>query len=236
MTAAAHSPGPWQQQAGPSATKVVDALGQLVATISPGPAKRANAAAVTVAPELLQCARAAAPWLRRMLTDFRAALSRADLVVLEQLVSQHEAVVSAAGSDVAANTTPRRVLVEMAANSDRQLIWASLRVLRTTTTTELATVTELPEQSIRVYLGLLAKAGYLRCHARSGPGQPVPRMLVRNSGPKAPRCGKAGVFDPNTGITYDHAGKVIASPINRHGKRKARPLPTTIAPQKAVAP
>ncbi|MBN8486388.1 MAG: hypothetical protein J0M20_01445, partial [Burkholderiales bacterium] len=67
MSPAAHSPGGWQQQAGPSAIKVLDAVGQLVATVCPGPAKRANADVITAAPELLQCARAATPWLQRLL-------------------------------------------------------------------------------------------------------------------------------------------------------------------------
>lgn len=105
--------------------------------------------------------------------------------------------------------THRRVMVPRSAPDGCQRVWQSMRVLGTFTNSQLATVTEAAESSIRRYVGRLARAGFVRKVGRHCVGNHVREnvwRLVRNTGPQAPRASPYGVTDLNTGKAYDSAG------------------------------
>ncbi len=89
----------------------------------------------------------------------------------------------------------------------RGALWQASRILREFTCAELLAVTEQRNlQSIRTYIGQLAKAGYIvRINSPMGK---LPRRyrLVRNTGPQAPHLMKERTvfYDPNTNEEYPY--------------------------------
>lgn len=95
----------------------------------------------------------------------------------------------------------------------RSRLWSALRRLRKATVPDLVALAaspdaKHPENNARDYLNALARAGYVRrmAHRVMGPGNGAGHLqfvLVRDSGPKAPFCTRAGtVIDPNTGESH----------------------------------
>mgnify|MGYP006146733455 CR=1 FL=1 len=90
--------------------------------------------------------------------------------------------------------------------SVRQRMWQSMRILRAFDRHEVATTAEASVNTVRVYLGALLKAGFLRQRGDK-------YQLVRNTGPKPPapnyegrgKRGLRGVTDLNTGATHELA-------------------------------
>jgi hypothetical protein len=108
--------------------------------------------------------------------------------------------------------THRRVMVPRSSPDGCQRMWQSMRVLGTFTNSQLATVTEAAESSIRRYVGRLARAGFLRKVGRHCVGNHVREnvwRLVRNTGPQAPRASPYGVTDLNTSKTYNCDGSEV---------------------------
>lgn len=83
----------------------------------------------------------------------------------------------------------------------RPRMWQSMRVLRRFSTADLMASAEVGRDAAAKYVRFLAHAGYLRVvqAKQSGlTGGHAVYALVRDTGPFAPRIGKARVRDPNT--------------------------------------
>jgi hypothetical protein len=82
----------------------------------------------------------------------------------------------------------------------RQRMWNSMRQLRRFSTGDLQATAEVGASHAQKYLRALAKHEYLRLAEarRSGvSGGHAVYAIVRDTGPHAPRIGKAGLLDPN---------------------------------------
>lgn len=104
------------------------------------------------------------------------------------------------------NPAMRRVL-NKGPRCKRAKLWQAARILREFTCEELAAVVEQPNvQSVRNYVCLLARVGYLRTTKAGSNAQPRRYRLVRNSGPLVPHFMRNHriVYDPNTGEEFDY--------------------------------
>jgi len=83
----------------------------------------------------------------------------------------------------------------------RQRMWQSMRVLRKFTAAEIVATAEVGASNASKYIRSLVRTGYLRVvtpKQEGVTGGHAAYLLVRNSGPYAPRIGKQDVLDPNT--------------------------------------
>jgi hypothetical protein len=105
----------------------------------------------------------------------------------------------------------RRVLAPRKPNDDCQKLWRSMRVLRRFTTVDLVITSEAGMDLTRLYVKALVRAGYIVERSRRVEGKSRIRVLelVKNTGPQAPRAGKLGLLDLNTGAVMDAAGNVV---------------------------
>jgi hypothetical protein len=89
----------------------------------------------------------------------------------------------------------------------RDRVWTSMRVLRRFTIPDLSATAECHRDNVRKFLKTLTGAGYLRVVAprRSGvKGGYQVWMLIRNTGPVAPRLQSDGrLFDPNLHVVVE---------------------------------
>lgn len=87
----------------------------------------------------------------------------------------------------------------------QQLVWQSMRVLRTFTVCDLVATTGCSDSTARAYLSLLTKFGYVRrlpsTHMRLSNEQRVGQRsrykLLKNTGPVAPKRQREGLWDAN---------------------------------------
>ncbi|WP_421173801.1 hypothetical protein [Aeromonas enteropelogenes] len=92
--------------------------------------------------------------------------------------------------------------------SVRHRMWQSMRILRTFDRDEVASTAEASVNTVRIYLGALVKAGFVK---QQGMGVEATYQLTRNTGPKPPhplykRRGKYGLYgvtDLNTGVDHE---------------------------------
>ena len=105
----------------------------------------------------------------------------------------------------------KRLRVPMQTRSARQLLWQSMRVLREFTIVDLVTTAESTKRNAQQYVQALTRARYLRQTStkRSTTLNPARFRLIRNTGPLAPRAGRTGVLDPNTGEQFDLDGNPV---------------------------
>ncbi len=89
----------------------------------------------------------------------------------------------------------------------RDRAWQSMRMLRTFTLPDLMATAEIGYDNIKKYIGGLECAGYLRRVRDKNNGRKgghVAWMLVRNTGPRAPRLQSDGnTYDPNKHKIYE---------------------------------
>lgn len=83
----------------------------------------------------------------------------------------------------------------------RDRAWQSMRILRRFTLPDLCATAEIGLENAKKYMGGLWRAGYLRriqeCRSGHKGGHAV-WMLVRDTGPQAPRLQRdGGTYDPN---------------------------------------
>lgn len=82
----------------------------------------------------------------------------------------------------------------------RTRMWVAMRTLRRFTTADLQATAEVGDGHARKYVRALVRAEYLRCVKPTASGRAAGHAiysLVRDTGPHAPRAGKAGLLDPN---------------------------------------
>ena len=85
----------------------------------------------------------------------------------------------------------------------RDLMWMSMRMLRTFTIQDLMATAEVGYHAAQKYAAALCKAGYLRRLGRTGPHRTMCWRLFRDTGPWAPIRRRGGlVYDPNEHRTY----------------------------------
>lgn len=88
----------------------------------------------------------------------------------------------------------------------RDRIWTSIRILREFTQPKLVATADAGEDNVKRYVNGLCKAGYLALvrEKRSGhKGGHARYLLIRNTGPRAPRLQRDGnTYDPNEHKTY----------------------------------
>lgn len=115
--------------------------------------------------------------------------------------------------------------VPMREHQGRARMWQSMRVLRRFTVADIVAAGEVGESAATKYVRFLRQAGYLRVAQakREGvTGGHAVYVLVRDTGPHAPRIGNRAVRDPNVEPTapvpmvtipraeYERALRVIA--------------------------
>lgn len=99
-----------------------------------------------------------------------------------------------------------------------QQAWQSMRVMRRFTQADLLTVAPaVGKSALTKYCRALEAAGFLRIvqpRLNGRPGSHNVYMLVRDTGPKAPIRHRdwSGVYDRNTGLTYDAEGRCTNDP------------------------
>lgn len=97
-----------------------------------------------------------------------------------------------------------------------QKVWQAMRVLRRFTVADLVATAEVGESLARKYVRALAQAGHLvnaRPRVSGRPGSWELWQLLRDSGPQAPiKRTHGGVYDPNSGCSYDSEGRDITHP------------------------
>lgn len=99
-----------------------------------------------------------------------------------------------------AGKTGMRKRAPLSPTSGRQRIWNALRVLRKFTSAEVMATSEQGEDAIKKYLKALLDGGYLRIGTpkREGvAGGHRGYVLIRDTGPLAPRVSNDGLVDPN---------------------------------------
>lgn len=88
----------------------------------------------------------------------------------------------------------------MAQSQVRSRMWNSMRRLRQFTRAEVEATAEAGTSHAMKYIKALSQAGYLRivvAKQQGIPGGHTVYQIVRDTGPHAPRIGKAGLLDPN---------------------------------------
>lgn len=110
------------------------------------------------------------------------------------------------------DTSTRRVLAPHAPNAMTQKLWRSMRVLRHFTSTDLQVTAEASRTVCNRYVKALLKHGYLqhRGFKRIGTAKLRVLVLVKDTGPHAPRISTTGLTDLNTRQTFDGEGKEVA--------------------------
>ena len=97
------------------------------------------------------------------------------------------------------STKPRR--------SQRARAWQSMRILRRFTARQIVETAELTRRHAQSYIRLLQRGGYVRRTGTDEMGERI-YLLIRNTGPKAPRESLPCIWDPNTQKEY---------PLDEHG-------------------
>lgn len=110
-------------------------------------------------------------------------------------------------------------------NSQRARAWAAMRNFGqrregfTVTELRLVTQDELgalqgTRDNLNLYIGRLAKAGYLRCVSPAGPKRDRVWRILRDTGPLPPVMRKhGGLYDPNTGEIHAGSAQALADPL-----------------------
>lgn len=87
------------------------------------------------------------------------------------------------------------------AGGARGRCWQAMRILRRFTAADICATAEAGARNVNIYLQVLTRAGYLRVLQPQRPGVTgghIVYLLVRNTGPYAPRVRSGGVlWDPN---------------------------------------
>lgn len=103
----------------------------------------------------------------------------------------------------------RRVLHPRNSDDARQRMWSSMRVLRRFTRRDLELVTEANKHTVKRFLWLLVKHGWLTWKP-NGVGRLYELLPKHNTGPQAPRVSAEHLTDLNTGLVYrDGAAEVL---------------------------
>lgn len=110
------------------------------------------------------------------------------------------------------DTPTRRVLAPHAPGAAQQKLWRSMRVLRHFTSTDLQVTAEASRTITNRYVRALLKHGYIqhRGFKRMGTAKLRVLVLVKDTGPHAPRPCTTGLTDLNTRQTFDAEGKEVA--------------------------
>lgn len=92
------------------------------------------------------------------------------------------------------------------ASQERQNLWRAMRALTVFTRDDLMITTGSSYTSVRSFIRLLKKCGYIRVDGKVGEGvKAVKRYrLVKNTGPKTPIERRISIlYDPNTSKSYE---------------------------------